>query len=78
MFGLQSSAGKFLIYWLVLLLSLLVAESLGLLVALITNTAQIALVIMALIFVTVLSFTGFLAPVTPVYYRWLQRLSFLR
>lgn len=78
MFGYQAVFHKFLMCWLTIVLSFWTAESLGQLFAMITPTADLAIISFTLIIMPLLSLTGFLASRVPVYYKWMQHLSFLR
>ena len=78
MFGYQSEVGKFFIFFAVMTLTLLVSESIGMLFAMITVTADLAIVFLSIIFIVLLSLTGFLATDTPVYYEWIEHINFIR
>jgi ABC-2 type transporter len=78
MFGFQHDFGKFCVYTLCILLSLFIAESMGLMFAMVCKTADLAIVLASIIFILLLSLTGFLTSDTPVYYEWIQHISFLR
>lgn len=60
------------------LMSLFIAESMGMLFAMISPTADVAIVLASILFILLLSLTGFLTSSVPVYYRWVQHISFLR
>lgn len=78
MIGFQRDAGKFFVFSLAVALCLLVSEAVGTLFALVTKTAELAIILASLVFIVILSFTGFLTASVPVYYGWIQDISFLR
>lgn len=78
MFGFQHDFVKWLVWFLVIFLTLLVSESIGLLFSMITVSADLALIFMSLIFIVLLSLTGFLASSTPVYYEWIEHINYIR
>ena len=78
MFGFQMDVLKFFVFAAVLALALLVSESLGMVFAMICKTADIAIVLMSILFIILLSLTGFLTSDMPKYYSWIQDVSFMR
>lgn len=78
MFGYQHDAGKFFIFWLAVALTLLTAESLGMLMAMVTPSGDIAIVMASIVFILLLALTGFLTQDTPDYYRWIEHINFVR
>lgn len=78
MFGYQKDFGKFLIFTACVVLSLFIAESIGLMFAMVSPTADVAIVFASILFILLLSLTGFLTSSVPVYYKWVQHISFLR
>jgi ABC-type transport system involved in multi-copper enzyme maturation permease subunit len=78
MFGYQHSLGKFLIFFLAIGLALLISESLGLLFAMITPTADLAIIILSIVLIVALSLTGFLTLGMPKYYSWFEHINYMR
>ena len=78
MFGYQMDVLKFFIFASVLALALLVSESLGMVFAMICKTADIAIVLASILFIILLSLTGFMTSDMPSYYSWIQDVSFMR
>lgn len=78
MFGFQMDVLKFFIFAAVLSLALLVSESLGMVFAMICKTADIAIVLASILFIILLSLTGFMTSDMPKYYSWIQDISFMR
>lgn len=78
MFGFQMDVLKFFIFSAVLSLALLVSESLGMVFAMICKTADIAIVLASILFIILLSLTGFMTSNMPTYYSWIQYISFMR
>ena len=78
MFGYQADFSKFLLCLVTIVLTFWTAESLGLLFAVFTPTTDLAIVAFTLVIMPLLSLTGFLASSMPVYYKWVQHISFLR
>lgn len=72
MIGFQTSAEKFFIFFAILLLFQLNAESMGLLCAIMTNSPVYAIVILSLVLIVALSLAGFLTYTMPVYYKWIM------
>jgi ABC-type multidrug transport system permease subunit len=78
MFGFQNNVGKFFIFVLAVALCLLVAESLGMIFAMMCATAELAVMIAGIVFIVLLALTGLLTVRTPVYYQWIEHFNFLR
>ena len=78
MFGYQADFRKFLLCLVTIVLTFWTAESLGLLFAVFTPTTDLAIVAFTLVIMPLLSLTGFLASRVPVYFKWVQHISFLR
>jgi ABC-type multidrug transport system permease subunit len=78
MFGYQNDFGKFLIFAVCILLTLVIAESLGMMFAMVSPTGDVAIVFASIVFIVLLSVTGFLTSSMPKHYEWLQHASFLR
>ena len=78
MFGYQTDAGKFFIFWVAVALTLLTAESLGMLMAMVTPSGDIAIVLASIVFILLLALTGFLTTDTPDYYSWIEYINFVR
>jgi ABC-2 type transporter len=78
MFGFRSGAAPFFMYFLALYLTLIISESIGLIFAMTSRTAELAIVFMSIQFIVLLSLTGFLTATTPVYYEWVEWINFLR
>jgi ABC-type multidrug transport system permease subunit len=72
MMGFQKSASKFFIFFGILLLFQLVAESTGLLFAIANKSPVYAIVWLSLVLVVALSLAGFLTYEMPIWYRWVQ------
>ena len=41
-------------------------------------TADLAIVLLSIVFILLLALTGFLTAETPVYYRWIEHINYLR
>jgi len=78
MVGFQSREDKFFIFYAMLLLLQLCAESTGLLFSSGSSSPTYAIIWMSLILIVVLSLTGFLTPSMPAYYLWIQNSNVLR
>ena len=78
MFGYQPDFVKFLLCWVTFVLTFWTAESLGQLIAVITPTANTAVVAISLLIMPLISLSGFLSTGVPSYYKWIQHLSFMR
>uniref|UniRef100_A0A7S0WUF3 ABC transporter domain-containing protein n=1 Tax=Chlamydomonas leiostraca TaxID=1034604 RepID=A0A7S0WUF3_9CHLO len=75
--GFQRDAGKFFLFFAVLLMFQLISEGLGLVCAIVTRTATYAIIVLTFLLLLLLSFTGFLVTRIPVYFRWLNKASYL-
>lgn len=78
MFGFQNNAGKFFIFVLAVAGCQLIAESIGMLFAMMCATAELAIVLASIVFILLLALTGFLTFHTPVYYQWIEHINFVR
>jgi hypothetical protein len=78
MFGYQRDAGKYFVFFLGIGLTLLIGESFGLMFAMMTPTADLAVIFMSIVLILLLSLTGFLAQDTPTYYVWIEKINFMR
>ena len=78
MFGYQAEFLKFVLCWLTIVLTFWTAESLGQLMAVITPTADTAVVAISLLIMPLVSLSGFLSTSVPAYYKWVQHISFMR
>jgi ABC-type multidrug transport system ATPase subunit/ABC-type multidrug transport system permease subunit len=78
MVGFQYRADKFFLFYAMLLLLQLCAESTGLLFSSGTSSPTYAIIWMSLILIVVLSLTGFLTTNMPSYYRWIEDSNILR
>lgn len=76
--GFQPTAEKFFIFFGILLLFQLIAESLGLFFAMLTPSPTFAVVWMSLILIVALSLTGFLTASMPEWYVWIQDSNIMR
>lgn len=76
MVGLQSSGSKFFTFYAAVALFQLISETLGLFSAVLVPTAAYGVLILSLLLLLFLSFSGFLISSTPVYFRWLQKASY--
>lgn len=77
MVGYQMEAGKFFIFWLVLTIFQLISEALGLACAVGTQKSTYAVIILALLLLILISFTGFMVRDIPVYFEWISKISYL-
>ena len=78
MIGYQRSADKFFIYFGILLLFQLNAESLGLLFSIFCGSPTFAIVWMSLVLIVALSLTGFLTFSMPYFYVWIMKSNMYR
>ena len=78
MFGLQQNVAKFLIYFVTIALTQLISESIGMLFAMLVASAELAMILLGIVFILLLALTGFLTSHTPVYYEWIGYLNYLR
>ena len=78
MFGFQNDAGKFFIFFAAMTLAQLISESIGMLFAMMVATADLAIVLLSIVFILLLALTGFMVSQTPVYYNWIGYINFLR
>jgi len=78
MMGFQRSASKFFIFFGILLLFQLVAESTGLLFAIANKSPVYAIVWLSLVLIVALSLAGFLTYEMPIWYRWIQDSNIFR
>ena len=78
MYGFQRDAGKFFIYFATMALAQLISESVGMLFAMLVATADLAIVLLSIVFILLLALTGFLTSETPVYYKWIEHINYLR
>lgn len=77
MIGFQNDAEKFFIYFVTIVLFQLISESIGLLSAVGTPKAAYAVLLLSLIFLPLLSFTGLLVRDIPVYFDWIRKLAYI-
>mmetsp|Transcript_34035 Transcript_34035/g.96414 ORF Transcript_34035/g.96414 Transcript_34035/m.96414 type:complete len:278 (-) Transcript_34035:439-1272(-) len=75
--GYQKDAAKFFLFVIVLTLTMLISQGYGLMAAAFTLDPNGALIIVSLVLLVLLSFTGFLTTATPVYFAWIKHISFL-
>ena len=78
MMGFQQSAAKFFIFFGILLLFQLVAETTGLLFAIANKSPVYAIVWLSLVLIVALSLAGFLTYEMPIWYRWIQDCNIFR
>ena len=78
MMNLQRTASKFFIFFGILLLFQLIAESAGLLFAIANKSPVYAIVWLSLILIVALSLAGFLTYEMPPWYSWIQDANVLR
>ena len=78
MYGLQKDAAKFFIYFVTIALVQLTSESIGMLFAMMVASAELAIILLSIVFILLLALTGFLTSTTPVYYEWILHLNYLR
>lgn len=76
MVGLQSSGSKFFTFYAAVAIFQLISETLGLFSAVLVPTAAYGVLVVSLILLLFLSFSGFLISSTPVYFVWLQKASY--
>ncbi|GMH37379.1 hypothetical protein BSKO_05252 [Bryopsis sp. KO-2023] len=77
MIGFQAGLGKFFTYFGVIVLFQLISESMGLLAAVSTPKAAYAVLLLSLIFLPLLSFTGFIVRDIPVYFDWIRKIAYI-
>jgi len=77
MAGYQTDAGKFFIYVIIFVMFQLISEEMGLLTAVVTKKSTYAVVLLSLVLLVLLSFTGFLVRDIPVYFDWVKEISYL-
>jgi len=75
--GFQPTAAKFFVFYAVLFVFQLIAEGVGLMAGIVTKQATYAIVLLTFILLVLLSFSGFLTTHIPVYFIWVNKLSFL-
>ena len=75
--GYQTDAGKFFTYWLILAMALILSATLGEICAIWTPRSDYGVILLTVIALILLSFTGFLVSDTPVYFRWISRISYI-
>ena len=75
--GYQEDFGKFMVFALVLFFTMIVSQAYGLMAAALTGDANGALIIVSLVLLVLLSFTGFLTTSVPIYFSWVKHVSFL-
>ncbi|KAG1681175.1 hypothetical protein FOA52_015618 [Chlamydomonas sp. UWO 241] len=75
--GFQVDASKFFLYYAVILMFMLICEGLGLLAGIFTKQPTFGIVILTFVLLILLSFSGFLTSSIPVYFIWINKISFL-
>eukprot|EP00877_Chromochloris_zofingiensis_P009171 jgi/Chrzof1/4507/Cz14g16020.t1 len=74
--GFQYDAAKFFIWLITLLLFALTSETLGYICAIVTPDSKVGIVLLTLIMMIVMSFSGYLVRNVPVYFAWINRISY--
>lgn len=74
--GYQASFAKFATFFGINLTAMLVSESLGTLAAALHRSELIGQIVLSLLFVPLLMYTGFIQTRTPAYLAWLKKVSF--
>lgn len=77
MVGYAASAGRFFIFTATLCLFQITSETMGLLCAISTPRSMYAVIMLTFLLLFLMSFTGFLVSSVPVYFRWVQKISYL-
>ncbi|MEW5301220.1 MAG: hypothetical protein WDW36_004093 [Sanguina aurantia] len=75
--GFQPNAANFFMMLLILFMFQVVSEGLGFMCALMTRQATFAIICLTFLLLILLSFSGFLISKTPIYFQWVQRVSYL-
>lgn len=75
--GFQTDPAKFFMFLAFLLTFQLISESVGFICAVITKQATYAIILLTFILLLLLSFSGFLVATIPIYFRWLNKASYL-
>eukprot|EP00873_Tetraselmis_striata_P027641 jgi/Tetstr1/447905/TSEL_035213.t1 len=75
--GYQADFVKFVVFTIALYLVLMVSQGYGLMAAALTGDPNGALIVVSLVLIVLLSFTGFLTTNVPVYFSWVKHVSFL-
>jgi ABC-type multidrug transport system ATPase subunit len=78
MIGYQRTPEKFFVFFIIMLLFQLSAESVGLLFAVSNSSPVFAIVWLSLVLIVALSLTGFLTYSMPVYYDWIMQSNLMR
>lgn len=78
MIGYQRTPEKFFVFFVIMLLFQLAAESVGLLFAISNKSPVFAIVWLSLVLIVALSLTGFLTYSMPVYYDWIMQSNLMR
>eukprot|EP00198_Chlamydomonas_reinhardtii_P002835 XP_001692171.1 predicted protein [Chlamydomonas reinhardtii] len=74
--GFYPSASNFFIFFAVLSMFQIISEGLGACCAVVTRTPTSAIILLTFVLLVLLSFSGFLTVKTPVYFVWVQKLSY--
>ncbi|KAG2452090.1 hypothetical protein HYH02_003126 [Chlamydomonas schloesseri] len=74
--GFYPSAANFFIFFAVLSMFQIISEGLGVCCAVVTKTPTSAVIMLTFVLLVLLSFSGFLTVKTPVYFVWVQKMSF--
>ncbi|GLC42363.1 hypothetical protein PLESTM_001325100 [Pleodorina starrii] len=75
--GFQASAGGFFTFFAIFSMFQIVSEGIGACCALSTRTTTTSVVLLTFVLLVVLAFSGFLTTSVPVYFRWMQKTSYL-
>lgn len=75
--GLRPGAEPFFLFYFTLSIFQLLSEGVGLLCAVLTRQATFAIILLTLTLLILLSFSGFLITKTPVYFIWVNKISYL-
>ncbi|KAG2423172.1 hypothetical protein HXX76_010940 [Chlamydomonas incerta] len=74
--GFYPSAANFFIFFAVLSMFQIISEGLGACCAMVTKTPTSAIILLTFVLLVLLSFSGFLTVKTPVYFVWVQKMSY--
>ncbi|GAX76975.1 hypothetical protein CEUSTIGMA_g4422.t1 [Chlamydomonas eustigma] len=75
--GFQADASKFFIFWVAMSLFQILSDSVGLLCAIVTKQVQYSTILLTFVLLVLLSFSGFLLTQVPVYFVWINKISYL-
>lgn len=75
--GYQSDPSKFFLFFFVLTIFQLISESIGLICSVLTSHLTYAVITLTFLLLVLLSFSGFLLARIPVYFVWINRVSYL-